>query len=132
MAIHRKERPDPWAELFKLADKDKSLLRDAAQHATDDAGRIHIQTLKRQILDRTDPALRATFEAACQFTNDVACKEKLPDLPHLQTVYEMAMKDISSPSHIFKAAANDVKGGKDITLAIHTAIHAHSMRHRYH
>ena len=132
MATHRKEKPDLWADLLTLANNDDTLMRAAALAATDAQGRVNLKTVRRNILSSANPALLATLEAACEFARDVACQEKLADLPHLQAVYEMATKDTSAPSRIFNEAAHDVRSGKDIPNAIHTAIAAQTMRCAFH
>lgn len=128
MATYRKEKPDLWADILKLADHNDALVRRAAFNATDAEGRVNLKAVKRNILNQANPALLATLEAACEFTRQVECKEKLADLPHLEKVYEMATLDNAAPRRIFNEAANALKNGTDVNHAIRTAITAQHMR----
>lgn len=132
MATHRKEQLDLWASLLKLANNDDKLVRAAALRATDAEGRVNLKAVKRHILDTTNPAMLATVEAAFEFATAINSKDKLIDLPHLHSVYEMAIRDTSLPRRIFNEAADGVKNGQEINQAIHTAIAAQTLRYACH
>lgn len=122
MTTRRKEHRAIWDNLLKLANNDDKLVRDAALRATDAMGRICFQTLKRHILNTTNPALRATVDAAEEFIHAVACDDRAIDLPHLHRVYELAEHNLESPKYIFNDAANFVRIGLDVDDAIDCAV----------
>ena len=122
MTTRRKEHRAIWDNFLKLANNDDKLVRDAALRATDDMGRICLQTLKRHILNTTNPALLVTIDAAEEFIRAVECDDRAIDLPHLHRVYELASSDLSSPRQIFNDAANFIKFGVDVEDAIDYAV----------
>lgn len=122
MAARRKEHIDIWTSFLKLANNDNKLVRAAALRATDADGRVCLKTVKRHILNTTNPALLATIEAADEFVRVVQCDEKFIDLPHLHRVYEMAERDLTLPRRVFNAAAQFIQNGADVDCAIQTSI----------
>jgi hypothetical protein len=128
MAARRKEHIDIWTSFLKLANNDDRLVRAAALRATDSEGRVCLQTVKRHILNTSNPALLATIEAADEFVRVAQCDDKFIDLPHLHRVYEMAERDLNLPRKVFNAAAQFIQNGATVDCAIHTAIMQHHQR----
>lgn len=126
MATRRKEHIDIWASFLKLANNDDKLVRAAALRATDAEGRVCLKTVKRHILNTTNPALLATIEAADEFIRVVQCNDKSIDLPHLHRVYEMAERDLNLPRRVFNMAAQFIRNG----VAVDSAIDASIVQHR--
>lgn len=122
MTTRQKVHNAIWDEFLKLANNDDKLVRAAALRATDAEGRVCFQTLKRHILNTTNPALLVTIDAAEEFIRVVECDDRAIDLPHLHRVYELAAQDLSSPARIFNDAAHFVKVGVQVEDAIDFAV----------
>lgn len=122
MTTRRKEHRAIWDDFLKLANNDDKLVRAAALRATDAMGRICLQTLKRHILNTTNPALLVTIDAAEEFIRAVGCDDRAIDLPHLHRVYELAESDLGSPTRIFNDAVNFMKHGILVEDAIDYAV----------
>lgn len=113
---------DIWLDLNTLANGDQTVIAKAASELVNTRGHISLRALEQKILEQADTVLHATIMAAESFARAANYNKKLIDLPHLDTIYAMAQKDISLPQKVFNMAAMLIKEKVSVEDSIRQSI----------
>ena len=91
--------------LESLANNDDSIIGKTVRSLVKQHGYLYLPQLEQQIMEKADPAFRATVNAANDFMRAANHTGKLYELPHINTIYNLALDDVTAPKTIFNTAA---------------------------